>query len=367
MASRKCILDLLVPGCGNPFDISQCEWLLDVLPLRTVHSCLGLDWKSVDSICRKWLAIRDVMTPLPCDGTGQCRTNFPMMYNRFRSSLLQHYVLYALETTCGCAIAGSYPAARFLKRQTGYVSWVPRDINVWVHAGRYMKDVLMCCVAVLESAGVPWTFTYNLDYHCEQDTVGKPLPDIHLNVFASSVASCGDTDVVLTEDARQFWRLANTVITNAELFWRLVYAELRRRKLIPNLSGCNLHTCGQQPQHKILRSHMVRVKTNERRDWYRHVLDFVIIQVSAADELQPLHPVHTQFDLSCCSVAMRLSNQLIPCFSFYSDSDRHLLNGTMALLPCSFSSSPNTVWLQLLRLSKWKHRGFRLASLEGRP
>ena len=108
---------------------------------------------------------------------------------------------------------------------------------------------------------------------------------MHLNVFASSVASCGDTDVVLTEDARQFWRLANTVITNAGLFWRLVYAELRRRKLIPNLSGCNLHTCGQQPQYKIPRSHMVRVKTNKRRDWYRHVLDFVIIQVSAADEL----------------------------------------------------------------------------------
>ena len=155
MASRKCILDLLVPGCGNPFDISQCEWLLDVLPLRTVHSCLGLDWKSVDSICRKWLAIRDVMTPLPCDGTRQCRTNFPMMYNRFRSSLLQHYVLYALETTCGCAIAGSYPAARFLKRQTGYVSWVPRD-NQCVSARwpvhERCSDVLRCCIGISRGA-----------------------------------------------------------------------------------------------------------------------------------------------------------------------------------------------------------------------
>ena len=55
----------------------------------------------------------------------------------------------------------------------------------------------------------------------------------------------------------------------------------------------------------------------------------------------------------------------IPCFACYADSDRDLRNGTMALLPCSFSSSLSTVWLQLLWLSKWQHRGLRLVWLEG--
>ena len=91
MASRKSIVDLLVPGCGNPFDISQCEWMLDALSVRAVQTGLRLDWQSLDDMCRNWLAKRDVMTPLPAHRTAQRRENLPMVYNMFRSSLLQHY------------------------------------------------------------------------------------------------------------------------------------------------------------------------------------------------------------------------------------------------------------------------------------
>ena len=161
-----------------------------------------------------------------------------------------------------------------------------------------MKDVLKCYAHVLASAGVPWVFKHDLDYNRlhQMRTEKKPMPDIRFGDFASTVSSSDDMDVVMPEDAELFWRFAVSAISNARLFWRLVYKECCRRNLIPSLSGCNLHNLGQETQYKVLHAHMVRVKVAGNRKWYRHVKDLVVMNITPRHTTRLHDPLHAQFD-----------------------------------------------------------------------
>ena len=354
MTSCRCILQLLVPGCGCPFDISQCEWLLDVLALRSVQHGLGLDWKSLDAMCRDWLTNRDVMTPLPFGKTDQCRENFPIVYNTFRSSLLQQYALNTLQSTFGCEIAGSYAAALFVKQQTGTLSWMPGKINVWVQAGWDFQDVLACYTDVLTSVGVL--------YVGEDETRNETEASQNV-LFSWCIDMAADVLRASRIESELASRLGYAEMVRMDLPRRVDqdYDEYSRIVKAVGFLVANWHTPGQQTQYTIRQAKMVRVITGDKTQWYRHLKTVHILQVSARDGSSHVEPVHSQFDLSCCSVSLRFSTELRPRFSFHADSARHLLNGTMELLPCSFCSCPID---QMRRIMKYCQRGFLLVPQE---
>ena len=90
--------------------------------------------------------------------------------------------------------------------------------------------------------------------------------------------------------------------------------------------------------------------------------DLNLIHVTGRYSMSTPVPVHTQFDLSCCSTAMHLSSDLEVSFVFANHSNRHLINGTMALLPYAFSPSDDPVVSQVRRIIKYYHRGFLLVT-----
>ena len=96
--------------------------------------------------------------------------------------------------------------------------------------------------------------------------------------------------------------------------------------------------------------------------WYRRLKDLNVIHVTGRHSMSSPVPVHTQFDLSCCSVAMHYSLDLDVSFVFANHSKLHLINGTMALLPCSFSSSDEPVLVQMRRIVKYYQRVFLLVT-----
>ena len=365
MASRSCVLDLLVPGPGCPFDIAQCEWLLDALAVRCAKTGLGLDWLSLDCICKGWLANRDVMAPLHrALHRETSRQNFPMVYNTFRSSLLQQYALRTLQTTFGASMAGSYPAALFLKQQRGSVSWMPGDIDVWVCGSVEVQDVVKHYAATLGSIGVMCSSSIHADYvnRNERFVNHESSPEINASIDA------GRREAPLLDSSDEDAEREVAVVLGKIMPTHLV--DSIEPEVHSNIQSAarfcvsNMHKFGKPRQHIIQEAIKVRVVTDVEgvrvRPCFRHLKDLNIITVSGRNGLSLEVPACTQFDLSCCSVAMRLSEDMRAEFEFYHDSDRHLLSGTMALLPCSFSSSEQPMLLQLRRVVKYCLRGFRL-------
>ena len=66
------------------------------------------------------------------------------------------------------------------------------------------------------------------------------------------------------------------------------------------------------------------------------------------------------FDLSCCCVALQVQIDMTSQILCHYGSGHDLAKGTMYLLPCSFY---NDVALQMLRVLKYLHRGFKLVGV----
>ena len=362
MAPSRCVLEFVVPGFGNPFDICHCEWLLDASPLRAVKTGLGLDWRSLDEICRKWLDTRDVMVTLE---PKRCRENLPSVYNTFRASLLQQYALQYLQSSYHCEIAGSYPAALFLKRQTGLVSWLPGDIDVWVDGAVDLQKALDCYAIVLASAGVPCTETTCADYVSSNDSSSDsdmpPQPDI---TASSSDGIATESRLALhKEDSEMCQRVLASALEYL-MPARLVSDPDQYNEIVKavGVSAANMRSFGHPRQYIIKQAVKVQVEKKMKTRWFRHVKDLNLIHVTGRYSVSTLLPVHTQFDLSCCSIAMHLSVDLQVSFVFANNSNRHLINGTMALLPYAFSPTDDPVVSQVRRIIKYYHRGFLLVT-----
>ena len=69
--------------------------------------------------------------------------------------------------------------------------------------------------------------------------------------------------------------------------------------------------------------------------------------------------VCTNFDLSCCCVAITLSEKLDLTFHEFCDAFRCLLQRQLVLNPCAFSCERHSVHMQMCRIAKYVHRNFR--------
>lgn len=346
MASPGCVLNLLVPGPGCPFDIAQCEWLLDALAVRCAKKGLRLDWLCLDCICKGWLANRDVMAPLHrALHRETSRQNFPLVYNTFRSSLLQHYALRTLQTTFGASMAGSYPAALFLKQPRGSVSRMPGDIDVWVCGSVDVRDVVEHYAATLGSIGVMCCSSIHADYVNRNELFvnHESSPEIDASIDAGR---CGAPLLDSSdEDAEREVAVALGKIMPTHLVDSIEPGVHSNIQSAARFCVSNMHKFGKPRQHIIQEAIKVRVVTDVEgvriRPCFRHLKDLNIIMVSKRNGLSLEVPACTEFDLSCCSVAMSLSEDMRAEFEFYHDSDCHLLSGNYGTAPV-----PSSAFLQ---------------------
>ena len=362
MVPSRCVLEFVVPGAGHPFEICQCEWLLDACALRAVSKGLALDWASLDDMCRKWLQTNDVMDILHPE---RCRENFPTVYNTFRASLLQQYALRFLQSSCHCEIAGSYPAARFLKKHHGFVSWLPGDIDVWIDGAVDFQKALDLYANVLASIGVPCAEASCADYVSgdERTSDSDMSPDMELTPSLSDGTTTEPRLMLHSETSETRQRVFSAALEYL-IPARLVSDPDQYNEIVKavGLSAANMKSFGKPRQYVIKRTVIVKVEQNMTRKWYRRLKDLNFIHVTGTDSVSTPVAVHTQFDLSCCSVGMHLSFDLRVSFMFANQSNLHLINGTMTLLPWSFSSSGEPVIAQIRRIMKYYQRGFVLVT-----
>ena len=361
MATESWLFRVFFPE--EAFPVGQCQWLMHCPDLRAVSKSVGLDWRSLGEVCSRWLQQQEVKHSQFLPYRVEKREEFPFIYNQFRASFLQRYALRALQQQHQAVIAGSYPVALYVQKQHLPMNWSPGDIDAWIHS-----DIYGCMT------------TYNRILHSEGVQLCPPIAGA--DDYPNQNESASDSDIAnLHEDH---------VDNDDENIPRVLQV---REPMTPE--GINALLPAVLPPDAFnhlpagLRNEVTRSiqayaanllalgRPRARRD--PKLLDFARepvpprckIMVGCFQGLEP-HPS------PCGGAGVERTDYLLQ-FRFvlllrgigrghehdwnsfvFCSSDDDLRNGSMRLLPCSFSNLQGPVTTQIRRIKKYSLRGYRL-------
>ena len=123
--------------------VGECEWLLLLTSLRVVCKGICETKEAFVAICEQWLKSEEPGEWHFDSKDERFGNKLPFLYNAFRASLLQRYLLRFVQRGTGAIVAGSYPAALRILRQNHELMWIPSDIDVWVDERKKLMSSLL--------------------------------------------------------------------------------------------------------------------------------------------------------------------------------------------------------------------------------
>lgn len=343
MVRQQELSSIFVPG--SVFNTAQCEWLMHYMPLRITCKALHLSWQELGMIYLRWLQREGWFD---ASYTLRGPQDLPVMYHAYKASMLQRCALRAALHFCDGIVAGSYPAAMYMKQQGMDMQWRPSDIDVWVHTDIHFDRLIHIYVHMLKRAGVHIKICHNTtqDYPSDSETVPCKMPRKQYDYHRKPPTAQECAEMILN------LRATDETLVSAEV------AEMLRS------CEASLSHCGQPRRYDIHDVIRIRVDRNHyhARRWWSLFKDLNIIQVSLRNGHWTSETICRDFDLSCCSIAMNIEADLTASYHCHCGAETDLRARQMILLPCSFSNLYRPEMVQLARLEKYIQRDFRLTS-----